>query len=63
MRPSLWVRCPACQRMTGMLDISLSRGSEHYYECEECGHVWTELPPAPIKAASLVPVVRRPKRQ
>ena len=48
MRTSLWVQCPACQRLTGMLDISLSRRAEDFYECEECEHVWTLPRTAPI---------------
>jgi transposase-like protein len=42
MRPSFWVRCPDCQRVTGVLDIALSRQEDHY-ECQDCGHVWTQV--------------------
>jgi transposase-like protein len=54
-RPSLWVRCPACRAVSGLLNISLSRGGHNHYECEECGQEWTETPPPPRSRASALP--------
>jgi transposase-like protein len=54
-RPPLWVQCPSCQHVTGMLDISLSRRGENHYECDECGHVWTQTPTAPSRPSIVIP--------
>jgi transposase-like protein len=61
MRPSFWVKCPACQRVTGMLDISLSRREDHY-ECQDCGHVWMQPSPAPTKDAWTDRVIARQRK-
>jgi hypothetical protein len=36
--PNQWVLCPACRQRAGMISDAVT----NTYECEQCGHIWTE---------------------
>jgi Zn ribbon nucleic-acid-binding protein len=51
--PSQWVVCPVCHQRAAMI----SDANSNTYECEQCGHTWTETPDSrdrngPVKTPS-----------
>ena len=40
-RPPMWVRCPACHKASGVLDMFRATLLRQHYECDDCGHAWT----------------------
>ena len=42
----LWVICPKCHQRSGMSLTTPTRDSlVAQFECDDCGHVWTQPPP------------------
>ena len=40
-RPPMWVRCPACHKASGVLDLFGATLLRQHYTCDDCGHDWT----------------------
>ena len=39
-RPPMWVRCPACHKASGVLNMVGATLLRQHYACDDCGHDW-----------------------